>query len=107
MTCPTQRLGTVPPRQLSEPELRHRMITAFPELSGPGVDTESGAVLYGQPPHPRIGTVPVQAGASVAEREAEAAERLAREAALPPEIRAAKALIEAEQRQQQQGRRWP
>lgn len=30
----------------------------FPESRGPGCDTESGTVLFGQPGHPRIGPIP-------------------------------------------------
>jgi len=38
------------------PEQRFRQ--AYPELAGPGSDTESGRVLYGQPGHPRVGAIP-------------------------------------------------
>ncbi len=101
MSYPSQQLSTTPPRQLSEAELQARYQQSFPEARGPGVDTESGAVLYGQPPHPRIGPVPVMAGASRQDREREDAERQQREAAVPPEIRAARDLLAAEMRQQQ------
>lgn len=98
-TLARQELRREPPPRLSDDQLRQRFHESFPESAGPGVDTESGLVTFGGPPHPRIGPIPVMAGTSVAEREAEAAERAAREATIPAEVRAAKELVEAEMRQ--------
>lgn len=99
MTYPAQQLRTAPPPRLTPDQLARREAEAFPEALGPGQDHESGLVTFGgQQPHPRVGPVPVQAGAGVQDREREAAERQAREAAVPPEVRAARELIEAEMR---------
>lgn len=100
---PRQGFSRTPPRRLTAEELERRFYESCPELFGPGVDTESGQVLYGQPGHPRIGPVPVQAGTSRAEREAEAAQRAAADANLPPEVRAARDLLETQLRQERRG----
>ena len=68
-------LSTTPPRRLSEAELAARWQAAYPEAQGPGQDTESGQVIYGTGPDPRIGAPPhlldpAQVAAENAQREA-------------------------------------
>lgn len=78
---------TTPPRRLSQAELEQRWRESYPEAQGPGRDTESGAVVYGGPPDPRIGAIPKLLDDATRDRENR--EREARLAAMSPEQRAA------------------
>lgn len=84
-------ITSTPLRQLTDVE-------RFPESRGPGIDTESGAVLYGQPGNPRIGPIPHPSGFGPEEMWAERARLEAEQAAIPPEVRAARELILEEMR---------
>ena len=81
-------LSKTPPRPLSLAELQARWELAYPEAQGPGVDTESGAVDYGQPGNPRVGKIPHLLDPETRDRDN--AEREARLAAMSPAERQAR-----------------
>ena len=69
MSYPTQQFSTTPPRRLTDDELARRWAESYPEMAGPGVDTESGAVQWGAPAHPRIGPIPHLLDPAIRDRE--------------------------------------
>jgi len=71
-----------PPSRLSDDALTERFQKAFPELAGPGTESESGEMLYGQPSLARVGPIPHLL--DPATRDRENAERERRQAALTP-----------------------
>lgn len=83
----TTAFSKVPPKPLTPAELEQRFAESYPEARGPGMDTESGAVDYGQLPDPRVGAIPKLL--DDATRDRDNAARAAALAALTPAERAA------------------
>lgn len=105
MSFPTQRIDlTEPPPRLSSEQLARRWAESYPEMQGPGQDDPSGRVLRGDEitAHARVGKIEPLLPPEVRDRERAEAE--ARAASVPPEVREARAMLEAEMRQQ--GRRF-
>jgi hypothetical protein len=80
-------LSTTPPRQLTPAELEQRFAESYPELQGPGVETESGETRFGEPSAVRVGPIPKLL--DDATRDRDNAARLAAWNALSPVERAA------------------
>jgi hypothetical protein len=78
---------TAAPVRRTVPELARQWAESYPEALGPGVETESGHVVYGGGPHPRIGKIPPLL--DPATRDRERAETAARWDAMSPAERAA------------------